>query len=180
LGWGPADEDPIPVQEPNGGPPLFDFFGLGQPGQPPFNPGLADNEEENANNADFGGLDLALNPHPDAAHAAVLIFQPDDHEEQLIIDLNLEPDGVGLIDLEMGEQDDVPDLNEDLVLDDNANHVMLHPENAQIIPFVPQVLAQDIPQGLEIDLNEEPISMVIDSFQDSSVANESEVEQFAH
>jgi hypothetical protein len=34
----PADEDLVPPQQANGQPPLFHFFGLGQPGPAPFNP----------------------------------------------------------------------------------------------------------------------------------------------
>jgi hypothetical protein len=126
LGGCPTDEDPILVLEPNGQPPLFDFFVLGQLGQPPFNPGLANNEEENVNNVDFN-------------------IQPEEHEEQLIIGLNLEPDGEGLNYLIMEEQDGLPDLNEEPFLDVNANQVLLHPKNAQLIRFAPQNQAQDIP-----------------------------------
>jgi hypothetical protein len=37
LGNLPADEDDVPPLDLNGNPPPFDFFGLGQPGLPPFN-----------------------------------------------------------------------------------------------------------------------------------------------
>jgi hypothetical protein len=33
-----ADGDPVPVMEMDGNPLAFDFFGLGQPGPPPFQP----------------------------------------------------------------------------------------------------------------------------------------------
>jgi hypothetical protein len=38
LGALPADEDLVPPQQADGQPPLFDFFGLVQPGPAPINP----------------------------------------------------------------------------------------------------------------------------------------------
>jgi hypothetical protein len=34
----PKDEEPIPPHDDDGHPPMFDFFGLGQPCPKPFNP----------------------------------------------------------------------------------------------------------------------------------------------
>jgi hypothetical protein len=168
LGGGPANEEPIPVLEPNGQPPLFDLFGLGQPGQPPFNSGMANNEEENDNNADIGDLELDLNPLPDAAPAVELDIQPEEPEEQLILNLNMEPDGELLADLVVGYLVGFLDLNDDPILDAKDNQAFLHPEVAQIIPFAPQNQVQNIPHNLDIDLNEELVSMVLYSFQESS------------
>jgi hypothetical protein len=55
LGGGLADEEPVPVPNPNGQPSMFDFFDLGQSGQPPFNPGLGHAVEEPNGMANMGG-----------------------------------------------------------------------------------------------------------------------------
>jgi hypothetical protein len=163
LGGGPANEEPIPVLEPNGQPPLFDLFGLGNLGN------LLSTQawlimRKSDNNADIGDLELDLNPLPDAAPAVELDIQPEEPEEQLILNLNMEPDGELLADLVVGYLVGFLDLNDAPILDAEDNQAFLHPEVAQIIPFAPQNQVQNIPHNLDIDLNEELVSMVLDSF----------------
>jgi hypothetical protein len=85
LGNLPADEDEVPPLDPNGNPPLFDFFGLGQPGPLPFhhqhnqhhNQGFDHHNDENQM------MENDLDDLPDAAAAA--------EDVQLLPDLNLGP-----------------------------------------------------------------------------------------
>jgi hypothetical protein len=58
-----ADEDAVPTENANGIPPIFNFFGLGQPGQAPFQPQQNDADDP----ADDGNEQWAPDTAPDAA-----------------------------------------------------------------------------------------------------------------
>lgn len=82
----PADEDEVPLDNGNGNPLIFDFFGLGQHGQAPFQPQPdADDEIAGENDVQW---DQWVQPAPDAAPAAQGLEAGD---EVPLPDLNIAP-----------------------------------------------------------------------------------------